>query len=51
VLLVVARVRVELPDVVMEAGVNVGEAPIGRPAVTAKFTVPVKPLSAVRVAV
>jgi hypothetical protein len=50
-LLVVARVRVELPDVVMEVGVKVGETPIGRPAVTAKFTVPVKPLSAVTAAV
>jgi hypothetical protein len=44
-------VNVEFPDVAMEAGANVGEAPLGSPAVTAKLTVPVNPSSGVTFAV
>jgi len=43
---VVVIVSVELPDIVMEVGENVGEAPLGEPAVTAKLTAPVNPFSA-----
>ena len=39
----VTIVSVELPVVVMEGGVKVGDAPEGRPE-TAKFTAPVNPL-------
>ena len=45
VALVVVMVRVEVPDVVTDAGANVAVAPVGRPE-AARLTAPVKPLRA-----
>lgn len=47
---VVVMARVELPEVVTEAGVNVAVAPAGNP-LTLKLTVPVYPLRGAIVAV
>ena len=38
-------VRIEVPEVVTDAGENEATAPVGKP-VAVKFTVPVNPLSA-----
>ena len=46
VLVVVVIVRVELPDPLIEAGLNAGVAPLGKPLVTAMFTEPPKPFRA-----
>jgi len=46
VLPVVVTVRVELPEVVIEAGENVAVAPLGNPLVTPRLTALPKPLSA-----
>lgn len=46
----VMMVSVDVPEVVMEAGKKVGEAPVGK-SVTDKFTVPVNPLRGATVTV
>jgi hypothetical protein len=45
VLPLVVIVRVEVPEVVTDAGENEAAAPVGKP-VAAKLTIPVKPFSA-----